>query len=92
MTRAATVCIVKREAPLYTSILGSRSIAAAIVLMVTSPYPSAAVLGACPWIASRMRVAIPASIPTVLKWCRHPCMSIYCISTYNLSKETAKII
>jgi len=45
MTRAATVCIVKREAPLYTSILGSRSIAAAIVLMVTSPLA----LGRSPW-------------------------------------------
>jgi hypothetical protein len=47
--------------------LGTLPIACTIAFTVTSPLFSAAVLGACPSIASRMRVGMPASMPTVLK-------------------------
>jgi len=64
---------VRVHAP-YTSPLGTVPIACTIAFTVTSPLFSAAVLGACPWIASRMRVGMPASMPTVLKRSLRRCM------------------
>jgi hypothetical protein len=66
---------VRVHAP-YTSPLGTVPIACTIAFTVTSPLFSAAVLGACPWIASRMRVGMPASMPTVLKRSLQRCMGV----------------
>src|SRR5271165_1054025 len=40
--------------------------------LAVSGLMSATDRAACPWIASRMRGAMPASMPTVLKRCRQP--------------------